>query len=71
LGKLKAVLITQLLIVEGTQAWTKEEAKELMVNETSLPLRKVMVNAHNHNNPLEAMGRCNLVLQMGRIRCKI
>jgi hypothetical protein len=68
LGKLKAVLITQLLIVEGTQAWTKEEAKELMVNETSLPLRKVMVNAHN---PLEAMGRCNLVLQMGRIRCKI
>jgi hypothetical protein len=41
------------LIVEGTQAWTNEEAKELMVNKTSLAPRKVVVNAHNHNNPLQ------------------
>jgi hypothetical protein len=53
LRKPKASSVTQLLIVEGTQAWTKEEAKELMVNNISLALRKVMVNAHNYNNPLK------------------
>jgi hypothetical protein len=37
------------LIVEGTQTWTKEEAKKLMFNETSLTRQKVMVNLHNHN----------------------
>jgi hypothetical protein len=26
---------------------------ELMVNETSLTLQKVTMNAHNHNNPLK------------------
>jgi hypothetical protein len=40
-------------MVEGTQAWTNEEAKELVVNETSLTPRKVVVDAHNCNNPLK------------------
>jgi hypothetical protein len=30
-----------------------EKAKELMVNETSLAPRKVVVDVHNHNNPLK------------------
>ncbi len=41
------------MIVEGTQAWTNEEAKELMVNETSLVPQKIVVDAHNRNNPLK------------------
>jgi hypothetical protein len=36
LGKPKVISLTQLLIVEGIEAWTNEEAKGLMVNETSL-----------------------------------
>jgi hypothetical protein len=35
------------------QAWTKEEAMELMVNETSLTLWKVVANAYNYNNLLK------------------
>jgi hypothetical protein len=53
LGKPKVISLTRRLIVEGTQAWTNEDAKELMVNETSLAPRKVVVDAHNHNNPLK------------------
>jgi hypothetical protein len=53
LGKPKVISLTRCLIVEGTQAWTNEEAKELMVNETFLTPRKVVVDAHNRNNPLK------------------
>jgi hypothetical protein len=39
--------------VEGTLTETKEEAMELMVNETSLTLWKIMVNVYNYNNLLK------------------
>jgi len=48
----RAISTIQLTIVEGTLIETREEAMELMVNETSLTLWKVEVNAYNYNKLL-------------------
>jgi hypothetical protein len=53
LKKPRAISTIQLSIVESTLIETKEEAMELMVNETSLTLWKVVVNAYNYNNLLK------------------
>jgi hypothetical protein len=50
--KTRAISTIQLTIAEGTLIETKEETIELMVNETSLTLWKVVVNAYNYNNLL-------------------
>jgi hypothetical protein len=69
LKKPRAISTIQLTIVESTLIETKEEAMELMVNETSLTLWKVVVNAYNYNNLLKN-GKMQSSTTCGKNRCK-
>ncbi|KAG0590298.1 hypothetical protein KC19_1G087600 [Ceratodon purpureus] len=46
------VAMRQLTVVDSQACWSLEEARQLLVNETSLALRKVIVNRHNQHNPM-------------------
>lgn len=46
------VAMRQLTVLESQANWNSDEAKELLMNETSLSLRKVIVNKHNQYNPI-------------------
>jgi hypothetical protein len=43
----------QVIVLENQISWKKEEAKMLLVNETTLALRKIILNAHNLYNPIK------------------
>lgn len=46
------VAMRQITVLDSQMVWTQEEAKQLLVNEASLSLRKVIVNRHNLHNPI-------------------
>lgn len=42
----------QLTVLDSQTSWKPEEARQILVNEASLSLRKVIVNRHNLHNPI-------------------
>lgn len=46
------VAMRQLTVLESQESWKPDEARELLLNETSLSLRKVIVNKQNQYNPI-------------------
>jgi hypothetical protein len=47
------VALRQLLVPENQETWISAEAKQYLVNETSLALRKIVLNTYNQHNPMK------------------
>ena len=45
--------LRQITVLESQTSWSSEEARSHLVNESSLSLRKVILNSHNLKNPIK------------------
>jgi len=52
----KAIAFKQMTVLEGQMVWEQKVAQVHLVNETTLALRKVIVNTNNKMNPLKKWG---------------
>lgn len=47
------IALRQITVLESQTKWTTQEARNHLVNESSLSLRKVILNTHNLHNPIK------------------